>query len=530
MIDSFGTAIRNLAAALNRSAIWQVVDILSALFIVSIGCLILAVAVIFIIDRTQTQHAVRRNYPVIGRFRYLFETLGEYFRQYFFAMDREELPFNRAQRAWVYRAAKGVDTTVAFGSTRDLRPAGTVTFANCPFPTLDQNAADTAIVEIGPYARMPYRTASVYNISGMSYGAISKPAVLALSNGARMAGVWMNTGEGGLSPFHLEGGADIVFQIGTAKYGCRDDEGLLSDEKLAALAAHEQIRMFEIKLSQGAKPGKGGILPGAKVTPEIASIRGIPVGHDSISPNRHPEVNSISELLDFVSHVRDVTGKPTGFKLVLGAYEWLDDLCEEINSRGIENAPDFITLDSADGGTGAAPMALIDYVGLPIWESLPMLCDALERHKLKTRIRVNASGKLITPAEVAWALCVGADFVSSARGYMFSLGCIQALQCNKNTCPTGITTHNKNLQRGLDVTDKAERVRRYAERITHEVCVIAHSCGVNEPRKLDREHARIMGPDGVSVSLKDYYRRWVHPERRPSVSGLGRPQFGADAA
>ena len=528
----FGTALKDLAEALNDSALWQIVDILSALFIMGIGCVALAIVALYVIDSTQTKHAVRRNYPVIGRFRYIFEALGEYFRQYFFAMDREELPFNRAQRAWVYRAAKGVDTTVAFGSTRDLRPAGTVTFANCPFPPLDQNAADTAIVEIGPHARTPYRTASIYNISGMSYGAISKPAVLALSNGARMAGVWLNTGEGGLSPFHLEGGADIVFQIGTAKYGCRDETGALSDDKLKALAAIEQIRMFEIKLSQGAKPGKGGILPGAKVTSEIASIRGIPEGTDSISPNRHPEVENISHLLDFVSHVREVTGKPVGFKLVLGAYDWLDELCDEINARGIENAPDFITVDSADGGTGAAPMPLIDYVGLPIWESLPMLCDALERHKLKSRIRVNASGKLITPAEVAWALCVGADFVCSARGYMFALGCIQALQCNKNTCPTGITTHNKRLQRGLDVTDKAERVRRYAERVKQEVCVIAHSCGVTEPRRLKRTHARIMGPEGVSLSLADYYARWNTLSELPSRNGIGRPRFEgkADAA
>jgi glutamate synthase domain-containing protein 2 len=530
MMSSIPDATRQLAETLNGSVIWQIADILSALFIVGIGCLVASLAVIYVIDVTQTKHAVRRNYPVIGRFRYLFETLGEYFRQYFFAMDREELPFNRAQRAWVYRAAKGVDTTVAFGSTRDLRPAGTVTFANCPFPMLDANATDTAIVEIGPYARQPYRTASIYNISGMSYGAISKPAVLALSNGARMAGVWLNTGEGGLSPFHLEGGADIVFQIGTAKYGCRREDGSLCDDKLRSLAAIEQIRMFEIKMSQGAKPGKGGILPGAKVTAEIARIRGIAEGTDSISPNRHPEIESAGDLLDMVCHIREVTGKPVGFKLVLGAYDFLDELCEEINARGIQHAPDFITLDSADGGTGAAPMPLIDYVGLPIWESLPMLCDALERHKLKSRIRVNASGKLITPAEVAWALCVGADFVSSARGYMFALGCIQALQCNKNTCPTGITTHDKRLQRGLDVTDKAERVRRYAERVTEEVCVIAHSCGVTEPRRLTRKHARIMGSDGVSMSLADYYGRWTAPTALPSHQGMGRPRFGADAA
>ncbi|MGB6085367.1 glutamate synthase-related protein, partial [Parvibaculum sp.] len=222
----------------------------------------------------------------------------------------------------------------------------------------------------------------------------------------------------------------------------------------------------------------------------------------------------------------EVTGKPAGFKLVLGTTEWLDELCEEIKARGSEHAPDFITLDSADGGTGAAPMPLIDYVGMPIWESLPILCDALERHNLKPRIRVNASGKLITPAEVAWALCVGADFVSSARGYMFALGCIQALQCNRNTCPTGITTHDRRLQRGLDVTDKAHRVHRYAQRITQEVCMIAHSCGVSEPRRLTRNHARIMGANGVSMSLVDYYGRWTSPADLPSQNGITRPRFG----
>jgi len=528
MMETITSALDGMTDGLQHSMLWRLVDVLSILFILALGLLVVLVAVLYVIDITQTKHAIRRNYPVIGRFRYLFESLGEYFRQYFFAMDREEMPFNRAQRAWVYRAAKGVDTTVAFGSTRDLRPAGTVSFVNTPFPTLDSNAAETGIIEIGPYCRQPYRSASFFNISAMSYGAISKPAVTALSKGARMAGIWMNTGEGGLSPFHLQGGADIVFQMGTAKYGCRNHDGSLNDEKLAGIAAHQQVKMIEIKLSQGAKPGKGGILPGGKVTREIAKIRGIPVGQDSISPNRHPEITNVTDLLDFISHVRKVTGKPTGFKMVLGAYDWLEDLCEEINRRGIEEAPDFITIDSADGGTGAAPAPLIDYVGLPIWESLPMMVDALERHKLVPRIRVIASGKLITPAEVAWALCVGADFVNSARGFMFSLGCIQALQCNKNTCPTGITTHDKRLQRGLDVTDKAQRVRRYAEKVAHEVCIIAHSCGVDEPRKLNREHARIMGPDGVSLPLQTYYEQWMTPEALPSARGFGRPRFAAD--
>jgi glutamate synthase domain-containing protein 2 len=480
-------------------------EIAVLLFVFAIGILILLVGVLYIIDKSQRAQAIRHNFPVIGRFRYYFEDLGEFFRQYFFAMDREELPFNRAERSWAYRAAKNIDNTVAFGSTRDLRPTGTVLFVNCPFPTLTEDAAPTSDVTIGPYTTHPYTTNSIFNISGMSFGAISKPAVLALSNGARMAGCWMNTGEGGLSPYHLEGGADIVFQIGTAKYGVRDAEGNLSNDKLREVAAHEQIKMFELKLSQGAKPGKGGILPGGKVTAEIAQIRGIPAGSDSISPNRHPEIDSVDDLLDQIERIRNVTGKPTGFKAVIGAYGWIDNLFDAIKKRGIEHAPDFITVDSADGGTGAAPMSLMDYMGLPIKESLPLVVDRLKTHGLRDRIKIIASGKLITPAEVAWAFAVGAEFVVSARGFMFSLGCIQALQCNKNTCPTGITTHDKKLQAGLDPTIKAERVKNYAQNMVHEVGVIAHSCGVHEPRQLRRFHARMVRPDGKSVPLNELY-------------------------
>ncbi len=483
----------------------QLMIVLAVLFLFAVGVAALVIVYMYVVDVTQTTHAIRRNFPVVGRFRYFFEHMGEFFRQYFFAMDREEMPFNREQRSYVYRAAKNVDTTVAFGSTRDLRPVGTVLFVNCPFPTLERDAEKTPPLEIGPYCETPFLAKSVFNISGMSFGAISVPAVTALSNGAAKAGCWYNTGEGGLSPYHLKGGCDIVFQIGTAKYGVRDDDASLSDDKLRTTAAHDQVRMFEIKLSQGAKPGKGGILPGAKVTPEIAGIRGIPVGEDSISPNRHPEVDNAAELLDFIGHVRAVTGKPVGFKAVIGAYGWLDGFFEEINRRGIESAPDFITIDSADGGTGAAPTSLMDYVGLPIWESLPMVVDRIVAHGLRDRIKIIASGKMITPADVAWALCIGADFCVSARGFMMSLGCIQALQCNKNTCPTGITTHDPKLQIGLDPTDKAERVAHYVLNLVHEVEVIAHSCGVPHPRLLKRYHARIVRPDGRSKQLSEIY-------------------------
>ncbi|MCB1646384.1 MAG: FMN-binding glutamate synthase family protein [Pseudomonadales bacterium] len=482
-----------------------VAEIILGILGIAFFILLIAVAIMYYVDVTQTTHAVRRNYPVLGRFRYLFETLGEFFRQYFFAMDREELPFNRAVRSWVYRAAKDLDTTVAFGSTRSLDIPGTVLFLNTPFPTLESESAPLETLTIGPYCRTPYKTASIFNISGMSFGAISEPAVRALSNGARMAGCWMNTGEGGLSPYHLEGGADIVMQIGTAKYGVRNSDGTLSDERLQELAALEQVRMFEIKISQGAKPGKGGMLPGAKVTEEIARIRGIAKGMDSISPNRHEDIATIDDLLDMINRVRDVTGKPTGIKFVMGSTDFLDDFCLAIHRRGLESAPDFITLDSADGGTGAAPQSLIDYMGLPLRESLPILSNTLIRHDLKRRIRVIASGKLIEPAAVAWAVCMGADFVVSARGFMFALGCVQALQCNKNTCPTGITTHNKRLQQGLVISDKAERVRHYAKNMNWEVGVIAHSCGVPEPRRLRRKHARMITDNGQSVPLDQLY-------------------------
>jgi glutamate synthase domain-containing protein 2 len=484
----------------------EVLGWLANLFIFVVGLFILFLIGVYISDVTQTKQAIRRNYPVIGHLRYVFEHLGSFFRQYFFAMDREEMPFNRAQRSWVYRASKDIDNMLAFGSTRDLRPSGTILFVNHPFPTLGKDAVKPRQVTIGEtYADKPYTTASIFNISGMSFGAISKPAVLALSHGAKKAGSWMNTGEGGLSPYHLEGGADLVFQIGTAKYGVRDQNGNLSDDKLKQIAAHEQVKMFEIKLSQGAKPGKGGILPGEKVSKDIAEIRGIEPGKDSISPNRHPDIASNDDLLSMIHHIRTVTGKPVGFKSVFGDKLWIDELCNSIEQHGPEYAPDFITVDSADGGTGAAPQSLMDYVGLPIQESLPMVVDSLARHELRDRTRVIASGKLINPSEVAWALCMGADFVVTARGFMFALGCIQALQCNRNTCPTGITTHNRKLQKGLVAEHKSVRVASYIKNMVYEVGTIAHSCGVRRPRDLNRSHARIVLENGTSISFEELY-------------------------
>ena len=487
------------------SVLTAILQIMASLFIVLIGIGAIAVLCMYFSDISQTRHTIRRNYPVLGRFRYFFEHMGEFFRQYFFAGERDELPFNRAQRAWVYRAAKNVDRTLAFGSSKPIRERGSILFLNCPYPTLTEDAKEIDSILIGPHCDNPYRPGSLFNISGMSFGALSGPAIQALSQGAKKAGCWYNTGEGGLSPCHLEGGCDIIFQIGTAKYGVRDEQGRMSDDRLRKMAAHKQVRMFEIKLSQGAKPGKGGILPAEKVTPEIARIRLIPIGEDSISPNRHPEINSTDDLLDMIQRVRSVTGKPVGIKFVLGAENWLHDLSNTIHERGIESAPDFMTIDSCDGGTGAAPMALMDDVGLPLKESLPLIHDLLLRYNLRKRIRIICSGKLINPSDAAWALCMGADFIVSARGFMMALGCVQALQCNKNTCPTGITTHDKKLQRGLVPSDKAERVASYHDNLVHDVELIAHSCGVDEPRKLRRYHARQVMENGQSVPLDQLY-------------------------
>jgi len=486
---------------------WLVVlvEVFAAASLLVLALLVVLLLVTWVVDRNQTANSVLRNFPVVGHFRYGFLRLGEFFRQYLFASDREELPFNRSERVWVYRAAKNAENTNAFGSTRDLRAEGVPFFVNAPFPALGDHHVKPKPLRIGPFAREPYDHAAFFNISAMSFGALSAPAVRALSIGAAKAGIWLDTGEGGLAPYHLEGGCDIVFEIGTAKYGVRTSDGRLDDDKLKAVCAHRQVKMVSIKLGQGAKPGMGGLLPAAKVTPEIAAIRGIPAGQDSQSPNRHLDIANVPQLLDAIAHIRELTGKPVGFKAVFGSMAWIGQLCDEVHRRGIESAPDFIIVDGSEGGTGAAPQTLMEGVGLPLHEALPELVNTLMTHGLRQRIRVICSGKCITAYDVAWALSVGADFVNSARGFMLALGCIQSLQCNRNTCPTGITTQNPKLQRGLVVTDKSEKVGNYAKNVMHEVGIIAHSCGVEDPRQLDRSHCRVVGDDGLSIPLEKLF-------------------------
>jgi glutamate synthase domain-containing protein 2 len=471
----------------------------------AIGFLVVVTLIVwFIQDISQKKHAVLRNFPVIGRLRYFFERQGEYFRQYFFMNDREEMPFNRSTRSWVYRLAKAEGGVIGFGSTNNTSEPGSILFVNHPYPVLEEDRMPTPPMLIGEgYCREPFLAKSVVNISGMSFGAISEPAVRALSRGAAAAGCWMDTGEGGLSPFHEEGGCDIVMQIGTANYGIRDGKGNFSPERARQLGP--SVKAFEIKLSQGAKPGKGGVLPAAKVTEQIAAIRGITAHQDSISPNRHHDIANVDQLLDKVAFIRDLTGKPVGVKTAIGGWQFMNELCDAINRRGLDCAPDFLAIDGGEGGSGAAPQALMDHMALPIAEALPRVVDALIESGLRERIRVIAAGRLVNPAKAAWALCAGADFVNSARGFMFSLGCIQALRCHQNTCPTGVATHNHRLQRGLVVEEKSERVANYAIGMNREIDMIAHACGCRHARELKREHVRIVQSAGQSMAMNILY-------------------------
>lgn len=451
------------------------------IFVIGIGAFFLVI--VFFRDIMQTSNAITRNYPVLGHMRYILKEVGVFFRSYMFSADREELPFNRFQRDFANNMADGKGGVIPFGSTYNMQGAGAITFANSFYPKLEEDVLHVRAVTFGPETKNSYTTTSYFNISGTSYGSMSSNAILALSSGAKMAGAWHNTGEGGFSPFHKEGGADTVFQIGTANYGVREADGSLSYKKLEKLAADPQIVMFEIKLSQGAKPGKGGILPGNKVTEIIAQTRGIEAGSDSISPNRREDVANIDELVALIARVKKTTNKPTGIKFVLGRVEDLDEMFTAFVKHDI--APSFITLDSADGGTGAAPAALMDHVGMTIVQSLPALMRKLDEYKLREKILVCVSGKLTTPASIAWALGQGAVAINSARGPMFALGCIQALQCDTNRCPTGITTHDKRLKKGLDPAIKSHRVANYITNTKKQVGYIAHATGANCARSID---------------------------------------------
>lgn len=431
----------------------------------------------------QKHHTLLRNYGLLAQLRYLTESIGPELRQYLFSSDTEERPFTRIDRAEVYRKAKNVDSSGSFGTVRDLSP-GSLLLRHSLYP-LDARDVERFKLTFGEERELE-RSFTIHSpllISAMSYGALSEPAVRALARGAGRAGTAMNTGEGGYPQHHLKEKADLIFQIGTAKFGVRSEQGDLDDSKLREIAKENGIKMIEIKLSQGAKPGKGGLLPKEKITAEIANLRGIPTNTDVHSPPFHHECRNPEKTAAFVRRVQDVSGLPVGIKLCLGKRQDFMNLIAAF--KAANRFPDYIVIDGAEGGTGAAPKSFMDDVGTPLFEALPWVHKHLVERGIRNKLKLLASGKLISPGYQAKALCLGADAIYSARGFLLALGCIQALQCNSNNCPTGITTHNPALLRGLDIDDKAQRVYHYVKNTEKELYELCAALGKGKLGDLD---------------------------------------------
>ncbi len=486
--------------------------------LVVIGPLIL----LGIYDSGQRSHAVIRNFPVIGRARYWMEAIRPEIQQYFVESDTSGRPFSRELRSVIYQRAKVATDTRPFGTIRNLDEVGSEWIAHSLTPNHPPEQEPRILIGEGRCDR-PY-AASTLNVSAMSFGSLSKNAVLALNGGAKLGGFAHNTGEGGISPYHLEPGGDLIWQIGTGYFGCRTAEGDFDPDQFAHKSKLESVKMIEIKLSQGAKPGHGGILPGAKVTPEIAQIRGVPSGQDVISPPYHRAFSTPKGLLDFLVQLRELSGgKPIGFKLCVGQPSEFLSICKAMVETGM--VPDFITVDGAEGGTGAAPMEFSNSIGMPLTDGLLFVHNALLGCNLRGKIRVICSGKIVTGFHMIQRMAIGADLCNSARAMMFALGCIQALKCNTNHCPVGVTTQDPDLVRGLDVAGKKHRVCNYHRNTVNSFLDILGAAGLSHGDELRPRHIqRRVSP----TEVQDYGRiyRYLEPGALLSSSPPGTPPSG----
>lgn len=450
-------------------------------------------------DLIQVRHTLRRNYPIIGRLRYLFEAVRPMMRQYVVESDEDEVPFSRDQRAIVYQRAKRELETRAFGTERGVYRSDYEWINHSMAPALI-DSHDFRVPVGGTDCTQPY-SASVFNISAMSFGSLSPNAIRALNEGARRGGFYHDTGEGSLSSYHRENGGDIVWELGSGYFGACERAGVFSAERFAERAQLAQVKMIEIKLSQGAKPGHGGVLPAAKVTREIALTRGVPEGEDCISPARHSAFDTPEGLLRFVAQLRTLSGgKPTGFKLAIGhPWEWFG-IAKAIVSTGIR--PDFIVVDGGEGGTGAAPMEFADHVGAPLREALLLVHNTLVGLSLREQIRIGAAGKIITAFDIARTLALGADWCNAARGFMFALGCLQSQACHTDHCPTGVATQDPRRWKSLVVADKAERVKNFHQGTLHALKELIGAAGLHHPGELGPEHIirRVSGNEVRSLA------------------------------
>ena len=452
-------------------------------------------------DVLQTEHTVLRNFPVIGHGRYLMEAIRPEIQQYFVEKDTDATPVSREMRAVVYQRAKGVLDTHPFGTQRDVYEPGFEWVCHSLEAT---KPPDEDRVEIGSsQCDAPY-SASRFNISAMSYGALSKTAVLAMNKGAAEGDFFHNTGEGGLSPYHLEYGADVCWQIGTAYFGCRTHDGQFDAAEFADKAGRREVKLIEVKLSQGAKPGHGGILPGDKVSEEIARIRGVPVGEDVVSPPTHAEFSTPAEMLEFCARLRELSGgKPVGFKLCVGRPAELMAVVKAIRETGIY--PDFFTVDGKEGGTGAGPLEFVNSVGLPLREALSYLHNALRGASVRDEIAILASSKIITGFDIFRAMGLGADACNSARAMMLAVGCIQARRCNKNSCPTGVTSHRPELYKGIDVSDKGDRVARYHAETVESFLELLGAGGLESADEIRPDHIMQRVDESNVATFRELY-------------------------
>jgi len=453
-----------------------------------LALLMVPVALLALYDRFQHTHSVMRNYPLLGRMRYLLESAGPELHQYFVESNTSGRPFNRDQRNIMYRRAKGIPAVKPFGTEQDVYAEGYGFISHSAWPVAvpDDPAREVRVTVGGKQCSVPY-SASVVNVSAMSFGSLSANAVLAIGQGARRGGFAQNTGEGGYSRYHREAGADIIWQIGTGYFGCRGGDGHFDAARFEETARVDAIKMIEIKLSQGAKPGHGGVLPGAKVTPEIAEARGIPVGVDCLSPPGHTAFATPIGLLEFVARLRELSGgKPVGFKLCVGRPRDVLAIAKAMVETGIR--PDFVTVDGAEGGTGAAPIEFSDHLGFPLREGLRWVRNALVGIGVKDEVLIAASGKRMAGFELALASARGADWCNVARGFMFAVGCIQSQSCHTNSCPVGVATQDRNLQRALVVKDKAERAFNFHRHTVEDVAELAGACGLAHPFDFEPRH------------------------------------------
>ncbi len=453
-------------------------------------------------DMVQEHHAVTRNYPLIGRIRFLLEKIRPEIRQYFVESDQDPVPFSREQRALVYQRAKGQEDKRPFGTMRDVYESGFSWLTHSINPTHFEDT-DFRVTVGGPDCKQPY-SASLFNISAMSFGSLSANAILALNKGAKIGGFMHDTGEGGISRYHKEGGGDLVFQVGSGYFGCRDKDGNFSPEKFRERAALDQVKMIEIKLSQGAKPGHGGMLPAAKITEEIAEARDIPMGVDCVSPASHSAFTTPMQLVEFIGQLRDLSGgKPIGFKLCIGHRREFMCIVKAMLKTGI--APDFIVVDGAEGGTGAAPIEFSNHMGMPMVEGLTFVHNTLRGAGLRDQIKIGVAGKVTSAFHIAKALALGADWCNSARGYMFAIGCIQAQACHTNHCPVGVTTQDPIRQRALNVGDKTQRVARYHKNTLKALGEMAGAAGLEDPSGFLPYHFIQRGADAVATEGSDVF-------------------------